>query len=93
MIYALLCRTVKEFLTTHCAVMNKTIHNQLKTFGGNVRRIRVDAELTQEKLAELADLNIRTIQKIEAGQTNILITTAARIQKALDCDWNMLFKF
>jgi len=48
---------------------------------------------TQEKLAELTDLNIRTVQKIEAGETNILITTAARIQKALACDWNKLVKF
>lgn len=46
--------------------------------------------MTQERLAELADLNIRTIQKIEAGQTNILITTAKRIQKALGCSWDKL---
>lgn len=70
--------------------MKKSINKQLKTFGGNVRRLRTAQGTTQEKLAELADLNIRTIQKIEAGQTNILITTAARIQKALDCDWNKL---
>ena len=31
--------------------------------------------VTQEKLAELADLNIRTLQKIEAGETNILVGT------------------
>jgi len=46
--------------------------------------------MTQEGLAEAAALNIRTIQKIEAGQTNILITTSARIQKALGCDWDVL---
>jgi len=46
--------------------------------------------MTQEKLAELSDLNVRTIQKIEAGQTNILITTAKRIQKALGCSWDKL---
>lgn len=62
----------------------------LKTFGGNVRRLRNEAGITQEKLAELADLNIRTVQKIEAGQTNILITTVVRIQAALNCDWNTL---
>lgn len=55
-----------------------------------MRRLRTEGGITQEKLAELADLNIRTIQKIEAGQTNILVTTAARLQKALDCDWNDL---
>lgn len=70
--------------------MNKAIEKQLKTFGGNVRRLRTKAGFTQEKLAELADLNIRTVQKIEAGQTNILVTTAARIQKSLGCDWNSL---
>lgn len=70
--------------------MKKAITKQLQTFGGNVRRLRNEQAITQEKLAELADLNIRTIQKIEAGQTNILITTAARIQNALACDWNKL---
>jgi transcriptional regulator with XRE-family HTH domain len=70
--------------------MKKGIAKQLQTFGGNVRRIRNEQEITQEKLAELADLNIRTVQKIEAGATNILVTTAARIQKALACDWDKL---
>ncbi|MCC5022459.1 MAG: helix-turn-helix transcriptional regulator [Candidatus Synoicihabitans palmerolidicus] len=38
--------------------------------------------LAEEKLAEL---NISTLQKIEAGQTNILVTTLLRIQRALGC--------
>ncbi len=46
--------------------------------------------VTQERLAELADLNIRTLQKIEAGQTNILVTTAVRLRKALGCGWDPL---
>jgi len=33
---------------------------------------------------------IRTIQKIEAGAINVLITTALRIQKALGCPWSRL---
>jgi transcriptional regulator with XRE-family HTH domain len=44
--------------------------------------------VTQEKLAELADLNVRTLQKIEAGQTNILVTTAVRLRRALGCGWD-----
>jgi len=39
----------------------------------------------------LADLNVRTIQKIEAGRITILITTAMRLQRALGCDWDKLF--
>jgi len=40
---------------------------QIRVFGANLRRERMRKKITQEKLAELVDLNIRTIQKIEAG--------------------------
>jgi transcriptional regulator with XRE-family HTH domain len=70
--------------------MDQAIKVQLRTFGANVRRLRMERGMTQDKLAELADLHIRTVQKIEAGQTNILITTAARIQNVLACDWGKL---
>ncbi len=66
----------------------KLIQRELKQFGKNLRHERTERGITQEKLAELADLNVRTIQKIEAGQTNILITTAKRLQKALGCSWD-----
>ncbi len=63
---------------------------QLKALGANIRRERIRQEMTQERLAELVDLNIRTVQKIEAGATNVLITTVLRFQKALRCGWNRL---
>lgn len=58
---------------------------QLKIFGGNVRRERVARGLTQARLAEMVDLNIRNLQKIEAGETNVLVTTVMRIRRALGC--------
>ncbi len=58
--------------------------------GASVRRVRVSRMMTQEHLAELADLNIRTLQKIEAGQINILVTTLLRLQRALGCPWKDL---
>jgi transcriptional regulator with XRE-family HTH domain len=63
---------------------------ELERFGANIRRQRNLRNLTQEKLAELADLNIRTVQKIEAGELNVLITTAIRLQRALGCAWESL---
>ena len=69
------------------------IKNQLKALGENLNRERVSRGLTQEKVAELAELNVRTVQKIEAGQTNILITTAYRLQKAIGCPWENLFNW
>jgi len=42
--------------------LTKQAAAELKHFGANVRRERVAKEITQERLAELADLNLRTIQ-------------------------------
>jgi transcriptional regulator with XRE-family HTH domain len=69
---------------------DSTIQVQLRAFGANVRRERTAKEMTQEKLAELVDVNIRTIQKIEAGDINALVTTVMRIQRALGCSWGRL---
>ena len=55
-----------------------------------MRRERTAKVITQEALAEMVDLNVRTIQKIEAGQINILLTTIVRIHKALRCRWDQL---
>lgn len=46
--------------------------------------------MTQERLAELCDLHLRTVQKIEAGDINVLITTVQRIHKNLECSWDSL---
>jgi transcriptional regulator with XRE-family HTH domain len=66
------------------------ISRHLAAIGSNVRRERVARGITQEKLAEEVDLNIRTLQRIEAGETNILFTTAIRLQRALRCPWEAL---
>jgi len=62
----------------------------LGCFGANLRRERTARGVTQERLAELAELNIRTLQKIEAGRLNILVTTVLRLQRALACSWDRL---
>jgi len=62
----------------------------LKQFGIGLRRERTARGMTQEQLAEMADLNIRTVQKIEAGALNILLTTLIRLRNALDCPWHKL---
>jgi transcriptional regulator with XRE-family HTH domain len=62
----------------------------LKTVGENIRRERRAAGLTQEKLAELADLAPRVVQKIEAGEITILISTLRRIRAAVGCRYEAL---
>ena len=63
---------------------------RIKAFGANVRRERVRKRLTQEKLAERAEIATRNLQKIEAGEINILATTVFRIQLALRCPYKRL---
>jgi len=62
----------------------------LRALGQNVRQQRKAANLTQEKLAELADLSPRTVQKIEAGRLNILVTTLRRIKSGIGCGYQDL---
>lgn len=63
----------------------------LVKFGHRVRSLRRAQGLTQEQLAEVADLNPRTVQKIEAGKMNIVLTTLLRLQAALRCSVGDLF--
>lgn len=85
------CRNKQGSSTAQWGVSSsREISQLLRTFGANVRRERMAAGITQEKLAEVADLNIRTLQKVEAGQTNILVTTAIRIQRGIGCPWGRL---
>lgn len=58
----------------------------VKAIGRLVREARLAAGLTQEKLAEKAEIAPRVLQKIEAGQITILVTTLIRIRRSLGCD-------
>jgi transcriptional regulator with XRE-family HTH domain len=63
---------------------------ELRELGDNIRRMRTSLKLSQERLAELAEVNPRTLRRIEAGEINILVTTLARVCGALGCDWDNL---
>lgn len=67
--------------------ISPAIKHDLRSFGANLRRERMARGITQEQVAEKADLNIRTLQRIEAGETNILLTTVGRLRKAVGCRW------
>lgn len=71
-------------------MLSKKEQTRLKVFGANVRRERTAKGLTQEKLAEFASISARNLQKVEAGQLNILLSTTIRLQFALRCPWKRL---
>jgi transcriptional regulator with XRE-family HTH domain len=52
-------------------------------FATNMRRIRHEKKLTQEKVAEVADLHPNYVSSVERGERNISICNIARIAFAL----------
>ena len=49
----------------------------------NMRRIRLERKLTQEKVAELADLHPNYVSSVERSERNISICNIERIARAL----------
>ena len=64
----------------------------LRGLGKNLNRIRMGAGLTQERVAEKADISLRYIQWLEAGRRNPSIETLVRLHKVLRCSYDDLFK-
>jgi transcriptional regulator with XRE-family HTH domain len=63
---------------------------ELIEFSRKLRRLRVQRGISQEKLAEAADMDIRSVQRFEAGEINIVLTSLIRVRKALGCKWKEL---
>ncbi|MFA5668229.1 MAG: helix-turn-helix domain-containing protein [Balneolaceae bacterium] len=53
-------------------------------FTENIKHHRISRGLSQEKLAEIADVSLRTIQRLESGESEPRGDTVIRIAKALD---------
>lgn len=60
--------------------------------GTNIQRIRKELFYTQEKLAELSYLDIKSVIRIEAGKRNPTIKTLNKIAKVLKVSISTLLK-
>lgn len=59
-------------------------HSVSKVLGETIRTQRIKAGLSQEELAEKADLSRNYIGNVERAEDNITLQTLARIAKALN---------
>ena len=59
--------------------------------GKNVNRLRMQRGLTQDELAELAEIDRRYVQRIEAGTANPGVDVLFRIRESLQVTWDELF--
>lgn len=65
----------------------------LKQFGKEVSKRRKEKKISQEKLAELADLHRTYIGAVERGEKNISIINIFKIAQALNVDPKYLIDF
>lgn len=63
----------------------------LLKFGQTVQKLRKEQNLSQEKLAELADLHRTYIGMIERGEKNITLLNIYKISQALNITIKELF--
>jgi len=63
----------------------------LEKFGTKIRSLRLKKKLSQEKLAELADLHRTYIGQIETGKRNIALKNIAKLAEALGVSIKELF--
>jgi transcriptional regulator with XRE-family HTH domain len=64
-------------------VANTRNQKLLKQFGKSLRQIRTQRNLSQEALANDADIPINQIGRIERGEINPTLSTLSSISKAL----------
>ena len=71
--------------------MDTDCQNIKTSFGEKLRSIRTSKQLSQEKLAELADLDRTYISSVELGKRNISIVNICRLASALEIKITVLF--
>lgn len=77
------------FKNSTMSIMSKEL---LKSIGKNIRNMRKNKKLSQEKLAEKIEMSRNALGSIERGETNIPILTLNKIYSALGKDLSTLFK-
>ncbi len=67
-------------------------HNQSK-IGKNIKKVRQDKGISQDRLSKLADLSLNTVVTVESGANpNPTIETLTKIAKALSVGVDDLIK-
>lgn len=67
-------------------------NNFIKKFGQEIRRRRIKADFSQEKLAELSGLHRTYVGAVERGERNLSLQNIKRIADALNIEVAKLFE-
>ncbi len=67
-------------------------HPPRAILGKNINRLRMQRGLTQDALAERAEIDRRHVQRMEAGTANPGIDVIVRVKAALGASWDELLE-
>lgn len=69
----------------------KRFAKQLQCLAANIKRLRKESDLTQMQLAEVVDIELKYLQKLESGRKNPSIAIVLAIAEAFKVDLGELF--
>ncbi len=71
--------------------IDATTDEVLRDLGRRVRAARDRADISQEDLADRSKIDVKRLQRVEAGTVNVTIKTLVRIASALDLTfWQLI---
>lgn len=89
----IVCRTLVSIVITFWVVNSRLMDKHLLIkFGQKVRQERTKLGLSQEKLAEIANVHRTYVGMIERAEKNITLTNVDKIAKALGLSIEELMK-
>lgn len=72
--------------------MSKIENNTLKKIGKRIQELRELQNLSQQDLAAKINYDKSNMSRLEAGRTNMTVTTLEKVSKALNVELVELFK-
>lgn len=75
------------------SVINVKNKKYIIAFGKNLKKLRKNTGLSQEDMANDADIPLSQVGRIERGEINTTISTVQVLAKALNTEVFELFKF
>jgi transcriptional regulator with XRE-family HTH domain len=83
----------KAFIFIQISTMGNAEQIFIKKFGEKLREIRINKKLSQEMLANDANIPINQIGRIERAEISTSLSTIFKIAKALDMEPKELLNF
>ena len=69
--------------TSHLSMVEGSAHDKIKLFSQKISSIRKSKKLSLEMLANMAEIDLSRLHRIEAGKTNPKILTVFALAEAL----------